>query len=275
MNNKEDLLLREKIESVGTLQGGIVYGKEEAWEKLQARMDKKPARILPWRGILAAAAILLLIAGIILYRFMQPITTSPKQEFTQEHTQPANNITHNELTSPAPIASIAATAQPVEINTTISKQHVPALTPIAGYTDMAIIQNRTELRPMPAGDTCLLTELTPMPVYNPSLLFATAKPKMKVLHINELDNPAVAEQEALASNDEWLPPSANPAKMNTIHINDVTRQDEQDRLAPRKNKTSIGNITFFKKPSPYQMDMTSESQDHGHGLFRINTSTQN
>jgi|GEM_PF-1992779 len=256
MNNKEDLLLREKIESVGTLQGGIVYGKEEAWEKLQARMDKKPVRVLPWRTILAAAAIPLLVTGIILYRFMQPATVT-NNEYTQ-HTQPANNPTNVQHTASAPITTVAATttAQPALANTIAKLPATPTLAPIT--TGIPVAQN-------------IQAPLMPLATITPP----AAKQKMRVLHINELDNPVADDQATVDNNGDWRPSLMTEGKMRTMHINDVARQDEEDRLAPRAAKPSFGNITFFKKPSPEQMGMNNDLQDRGHGLFRINTGTQN
>ena len=63
-----DELIREQINSVGTLDGGVVFGREEAWEKLQARMESKSVRKFPlfyWRA--AAAVLLLLLSGMTFY----------------------------------------------------------------------------------------------------------------------------------------------------------------------------------------------------------------
>ena len=57
--NEGDKLVTNKMASLDTLSGGIVFGKEEAWEKLQARMDGKPAHRIAWKYVLALAAILL------------------------------------------------------------------------------------------------------------------------------------------------------------------------------------------------------------------------
>ncbi len=63
-----DQITKQKMEALGTLDGGIVFGREEAWEKLQRRLDKKPAKKIVLKWWLAAAAVLLIIifcAGLL------------------------------------------------------------------------------------------------------------------------------------------------------------------------------------------------------------------
>jgi hypothetical protein len=67
INNYESII-RDKLDSLGTLDGGIVFGKEEAWEKLQSRLDRKPAKKIVFKWWLAAAAVLMIFvlgAGLI------------------------------------------------------------------------------------------------------------------------------------------------------------------------------------------------------------------
>lgn len=57
--------MREKLEGLKALEGGIVYAQEEAWDRLQARMSEPKKRSvwpLPVR-VAAAAVLLLCVAG--------------------------------------------------------------------------------------------------------------------------------------------------------------------------------------------------------------------
>lgn len=69
----EQELLKKVGELNNTLEAGFVFGKEEAWERLQTRMEQKKKPIylrLPVR-LAAAAAVLLLIAGATLWNLPQ------------------------------------------------------------------------------------------------------------------------------------------------------------------------------------------------------------
>ncbi|MES2701699.1 MAG: hypothetical protein V4649_03620 [Bacteroidota bacterium] len=56
-----DETIRQQLEAMDTLGGGIVYGKEEAWEKLQERMDGKPKRKIGLYYGMAAAVVLVMV----------------------------------------------------------------------------------------------------------------------------------------------------------------------------------------------------------------------
>ncbi len=75
MNSSEqDMIIRDKINSLDTLSGGIVFGKADAWVRLEKRMEtKKKKRIfLPF---LKAAAIILPILCISVLYFYKPKST--------------------------------------------------------------------------------------------------------------------------------------------------------------------------------------------------------
>ena len=66
MRYDDDKTVKQKMDALDTLTGGIVYGREDAWERLQQRMDKKPVkRRAAWYGI--AASVLLLIGVFSLW----------------------------------------------------------------------------------------------------------------------------------------------------------------------------------------------------------------
>jgi len=83
--NEGDKIVQEKIGSLSPLSGGIVFGKEEAWEKLQARMERKPARRMPLKYWLAAAAVLLLFVSVI------TVYNYPAKEIVKNKTEDHEN----------------------------------------------------------------------------------------------------------------------------------------------------------------------------------------
>ena len=102
--NAEDQLTRQKMDGLGTLDGGIVFGKEEAWERLQERMDTIPVRKMPVKVWWAAAAIMLIIifgAGI----FYAPQT-------------PINSITLTSDRKPKKVEESKISNAPIKVNTT-------------------------------------------------------------------------------------------------------------------------------------------------------------
>ena len=90
--NKQDL--KSRIDELDTLSGGIVFGKEEAWDKLQSRLDRKPAVKFPFPILRAAAALVVLLLGAWAFRALLSGGEKP--------VNPANTVTHNVRTAPKP-----------------------------------------------------------------------------------------------------------------------------------------------------------------------------
>jgi len=97
--------IREKMESLTPLSGGIVFGKEEAWDKLQARIERKPARriLLSYR-MAAAAALLLFVSLLAMYNY-------PSKQLSQTNAISDNGVVAQRQITPVQ-ETVAAPAQP-------------------------------------------------------------------------------------------------------------------------------------------------------------------
>lgn len=109
----EQELLKKVGELNNTLEAGFVFGKEEAWERLQTRMEqkKKPVYLRLPVKIAAAAAVLLLIAGATLWNLPQganatAVVSAPPTAPTEPIETPA---TPAMTTAPEPITVAVAT----------------------------------------------------------------------------------------------------------------------------------------------------------------------
>ena len=209
-----DKTMSEKLDGLNTLSGGIVFGKEEAWDKLQARLEKKPVRIIPLRMWLAAAAVLLLMMGSIGFYYYpvkevaqtevkkQPLQTAPTSPTIAQNTASPTNE------SPQRIAVVHK-----DNNYTIS--FPPKRTKETHATTNAPEKILPPQEPVIERFVTEYNRVEDMPGYVP-------KP-MKVVHINELGN---AEQQAES------PQIYNPVVVNTnvVHINDLTDEDRNNNL---------------------------------------------
>lgn len=230
MKDKE---VKEKLESLSTLSGGIVYGKEEAWEKLQARMDKPAAKRITINYRLAAAAVLLLCVSIIGLYFLvpekqvaviQPLTPSVVQD-----TQDTETMAVAVQATAAPITTIETSpAQQNDKSIAHKKQESPQ-TRYVVKEEQAIVIPEPVAAPKP---TSIVSNIPPKPV-------SPAVKKMRVVHINDLGKATEVEDAAIA----YSGPSLDISKMKVVSINDVQRQENM-----RKQEEEIATIVRINRP---------------------------
>lgn len=257
MSHSEDTSMRELLDSAGTLEGGIVFGKEQAWEKLQARLDKKPARkITLWH--IAAVAALLLITVLVAGRYTLPIpprynattiahtsevppqppVTTIRQETTATYTTAPLNLPHSAI----PTAPRRARTQAVAAT--------PVLTP-----QITVIQQ-------PAST---------ITVNVPAIHAQTVVDG--VVHINDLDNNTPASKPVNYEDDRYAPSLVN--NIRVIHINDLGRPGG-NMLKPKKvNTICMGNSVAFLKPANNCIATPYKDKFPAHTLIRINVNNQN
>lgn len=205
----KDAEVKEKLEQMSALSGGMVFAKEEAWEKLQARLDV-PAKkaIIPWyRLAIAAAAVLLLSIGI--YMYLQPATTpvtntivkvAPKEEIPPT---PATTVAVQEPTPPT-------TTAPETIRISLPK-------PKATTTPTYAIEEKKR-------DCIVPLEYPEKPVI--PLAQSPAK-KMRIVHINDIGKTEETPAEAITYNG----PSLDISKMKVVSIYDVQQEQQLQRQA--------------------------------------------
>lgn len=232
--NEGDKIVQEKIGSLSPLSGGIVFGKEEAWEKLQARMERKPARRMPLKYWLAAAAVLLLFVSVItVYNYPAKEIVKNKTEDHENKVVVASPETMRVIKKPegmpvkrSPVPIVIISKRPANIPKETRQIVQPEI------TDAPFVQ-------APANEA-VNKEVA---VVNNTVPTPLAKKAMKVVHINELDNEV--EQNiapALVLNNF---PALDVRKLPVVHINDVVREEYvMQRI--RKDELRIGNISFAK-----------------------------
>ncbi|GAA4465345.1 hypothetical protein GCM10023093_17380 [Nemorincola caseinilytica] len=211
----KDEQVKQKIESVDALAGGIVYGREEAWERLQARLDAPTRRVVAWRRYGVAAALLLCICTVALYLYFAPSKPKP---LAAAPTVPATPIANT-----APIPLPATTPTPIVTQETTGKKYVilprPPLT----------VANEEVPQPAPAE---VAAAPEPAPVASPAK-------KMRVLHLYDLDHDTGEPEETLVYNG----PALDIKAMKVVSLYDVQREEEM-----RRKDEEIMTLVRISKP---------------------------
>jgi hypothetical protein len=235
--------LKEQIDRLDPLSAGVVFGKEDAWEKLQGRLDAPPKRkklpIYWW----AAAALLLLVAGITAvvrlpathapqYATKQPASLAPATAANQP-----KGITDDKIApTTAPVPSPAATAEtPVTMKTTITAHKLPT----GDVMPIAIAQPEPP-QALPPATTPLIDIAVPA---------LAVKPPMKVVHINELNSDGYSTRPPAAATENAAT-GIVLSNLPVIHINKVLVQEERPYYRAQENKNPINLFTFIKPLHP-------------------------
>jgi len=247
MKDKE---VKEKLESLDPLSGGIVFGKEEAWDKLQARMDKPAAKkVVLWYRISAAAALLLCIS-VIGYYFYTP----EKQVVINQPISPAviTDTEHMAVSTPTTIepAFIATPDAPIVRRDKRKALHKKQDPP---QTLFAIKEEPVTAKPEP-----IAKPVAPAPavvVNNNSKPVVPPVKKMRVVHINDLGKTTDDEEPTIV----YSGPTLDISKMKVVSLYDVQREESVLRQAeemmtlvrinrPHGNMFSITNPLTRKDP---------------------------
>jgi hypothetical protein len=200
MNDKQ---IKEQIERLDALSGGIVYGREEAWDKLQARLDHKPRKVLLWHSIAAAAVLLLCVAA---YYSIQP---EEKIAQNQPLSTPASHGTESTVVTVPETQLVKQDATELKtITTHRQKKTNPEKTTVIQQPIIAIH----------AADTTSIKHeiVATSPKQSPVI---PVKP-MRVVHINDLGKEETSTP-AVAYNG----PSLDISKMKVVSIYELQHQE--------------------------------------------------
>lgn len=245
-SNTAEEKIKTIVEQMDTLQAGIVYGKEDAWDRLQARLDAKPVRKqLPWYKTTAVAAALLLLAG------SGYLATNYSDGFTS-----GVGASYNGALSVNRHISLpnrpAALPTPPAIQDTYTRISVTTA-PLPSHPKE---KTQEEAIPVVVSEIEHIPEQTLQPPPAPA-------PKMKVVHINDLG------QEYNTAHYAWEEKNPFPHiqfHMKVIHINDIGRPIRQEDYMRNAERAAVWRLPFGHS-TPY-----SAGQQPGR-LFRINLST--
>ncbi len=255
-SNNADNVMKEKLGSLDTLSGGIVYGKEEAWEKLQGRLDAKPAKRMSLKYSMAAALLLLLgIAGFYLrttektntpVQITKATTSQQSMKLQTAALQPETMVVHTSVNNN---------------HTEKQKRNTPKVPHTSGVWDTSVAaEPKTPVAPV------VVIQTSPAPVI--------PKPtRMKVVHINELDRED--EQQNAQQNIAANVPALDVSKLPKVHINDVIHEEDEVEKILRENRLGANRQFFLWHNNNSSNDNsgngnTSEYQPLYRQRFRIN-----
>ena len=238
----QDNNLKERIESLNPLSAGVVFGKEDAWDKLQARMDAPPKRkILPvywW----AAAAILLIAFGTALM-FRQQVAGS--RQFSTVNEQPTVNNRPNDIITPETTSTTAPVMPPVNIAETPVTMKTNTITPTVTNKELHI----DNIAPIVAVQQETATPLATANVQVPAIVI---KQPMKVVHINELDKEGNSTRTATVNNDAEQQDIAMN-KLPVVHINNVLKEERRQTYNIQETKNPVNVFSFMKPGHQYSI----------------------
>ncbi len=234
----KDKVLKEKMDTLSPLYGGIVFGKEEAWDKLQARMDT-PAKKIPIRLYWSAAAILLLLISIysVYHQRVKDITLQAKRDLPASPAQATQE-------QPSRIAIVPGALQPVKNKAT---EHKITPVPTEPVNVLATIQIPVAVNPITENTVATTVELaTPQ------------KKQMKVMHINEMNETGSAIQPSVVITDHNV---LSAGKQKVVHLNEINDRQERidEYLIHRKDNFAVSlqffnNKTFIDNTTPNNED---------------------
>lgn len=262
--NTEDSLIREKTGNLSPLGAGIVFGKEEAWDKLQARMDKPAAKVIPLRYWMSAAAVLLLFVTVMMFYYR------PGRELVKQ-------IDKGQEVAPLSATPEVLNPQPQPQVTAIAKENATANEGIDHKKKVNTIKKQQSvLQPEIAKVQIAEVSVPEMPLNEVAVAVVSIAPAvpvkahMKVVHVNDVDMEAVKQGQAVAA---VLVPEPVLRNNQVVHLNDVTAQQQamNEYLNHRKDNFAV-TIPFLKSSTSqtWPAGNTENATTHNYLTFRIN-----
>lgn len=255
--------IKDKLGSLDTLSAGIVFGKEEAWDKLQARMDAKPKRI-PMAYWMAAAAMLLLFVSIMV------IYTSPDKQVVTSSNNNNEPIKQNKtVAQPAFTATQQQPTTSEEPTTTIVHNAAKSLTNTTTNVAPAP-QQETTREPLTESLIVVVKHVDEEPLVYSNPAPAPAKKQYSIVHVNDIDNSA-PQPAAVAANTT---PTPFVKKQTVVHLNDITAQQQtMDNYLNRRRDNYAVSIPLLNSGNTQTTSSRSENENytpHSSLKFKIN-----
>lgn len=234
----KDSQIQEKMESLDALSGGLVFGKEEAWERLQARMDKKPAVLYRFRYAALAAVLLVLISvGVLLNYHPQERLANSQPRFNPD-VMPVNESESGGVADAQP--ELMTLSIPVTQEQTTLIEHGPVLNRLPKAMAVSMPVAHLGLPQLQPVSTDLNID------YRPKLNLST----MRVVHINDIDGGYQPAPEDMYAYDG---PKLDISKMKVVSIYDLQQEErmnvfEEDILTIARINRPHGNLFTFQNP---------------------------
>jgi hypothetical protein len=256
---EEDELISEKMKALDALSVGIVFGKEEAWNKLQARLEDRPVKkLIFFKYRMAAAAVfLLMVCGVAGYHYSGKDIVRIDLPF-QVKTLVNNQVLDQQIT------------RIVQPEKTVTHRTTPFINSIKNSLALPPAKEETLVRndtasSMP-GDTITGAIAVALVPANPP------SNAMKVVHINELENP-VTEQGATAMAINTVE-RINFSSMHVFYINDVEKEEVELKAIIHESHTLLGHNPF-KRPAYWNLTPSTQEYSQPHNLLKSLFNTEN
>jgi hypothetical protein len=264
MKQADDKLVKQKMGSLDTLSGGIVFGKEEAWEKLQVRIEAKSVKRIPLKYWMAAAALLLLFVCVMtIYKY--PVKEVVKVK--QGEQEKVNNVA---ISKPEYVPVQHQEAIQMNSSTPVATEyHHEVIAPEKAQPTLQQETTSIKIVQAPVNEN-----KTDLPVATNSTVPEPLAKTMKVLHINELDEKNIRElTPAIVVN---YVPGLDMKKLPVVNINDVVTEEYEVQRILKENRLSIGHISLGNpvRNSEYKTTETTDDQQLFHS-FKIRLTLKN
>jgi hypothetical protein len=253
----DDKTLKDKLSSLDTLSGGIVYGREEAWDKLQAKLEQKPAKKIILRIPLAAAATLLLMLSVIAWQYNAGTQTVTKR--SEVATAINKKI--------QPVAETRKNSLPVDAPSVTKKTNNKSATPVIKHTVLSTTIPQPAAQTLPVEQIVVATRkdtaMTPPAPVNLA---------MKTVHINDVEN--YTDRETSSPSVAASPKQVTIEEMPVYHINDVEKHQTDFTKMYRESRATIGLRSIFR-PGQNNYYPTTEEYYQPRNLLKNLLNTQN
>ena len=261
-NNHSDKVISEKLNRLDALEGGVVYGKEAAWEKLQEKLERKPAMIFR-PGVRQAAAVVLIMAIVGSYMFLHS-----KSEIAPVvvYKAPMETIKTQEAVKAPNIATVALKEQSAPCTVVYKKNIRTAkkqntIAPEIPWETFSVLQETQEEKDR-KGVICY--GLEPKVPTHEKVDFKN----MKVVHNNEIDGQSTNTGTMYANSTNAI----DLRKMQVEHINHIGRIEFDFGNLKRENRIAHA---LFNKPDNYFETTPQEDFTPTRNFFKTIINTQN
>lgn len=238
-DKKQNKLISDKLAGLDQVPEGVSFNPAAAWQKLETALHpvqkKKP---IAW--YYAAAVLFLSFFSWLLFSNGKHENDQPLAKEKQAQ-QPKDKISNSPVTTALP-----------QKNEQQSQSENTATIPVQQVHDPVKKENAASLKPArveeekltPVAETLASSTVTVQPVViaqpkpQTPVAATTIKPKLKVMHINEMGNPVLLmEEKNTVSNNSMLifsRPSAMPEQQSA----------EEDNAVPAKKKTIFKAVSL-------------------------------
>ncbi|HSC38837.1 MAG TPA: hypothetical protein VLD19_13235 [Chitinophagaceae bacterium] len=208
---------KDKLDLLDGMAGEPWTGKEAAWDKLHTRLHKKPAKKKGMWWLAAAIFLLFALTGSLLL--------THKKENVLVKTGPV----HTDMPAPAP----AETTHPAIVNTVANAKH--------RAPKQVTAKTKKILLPVDQPVLQQVSTTEPIKTDTPLLASAPAPKKLRVIHINELEDPRYDGAGSAAATTAVAPAMAGQARRYVLPTFRFVLTHIEAPATVSYEKTSTGN----------------------------------